>query len=576
MRLIELSIQPIKETGWGSRLLTFAGDVTQLYGPNGCGKTPVIHSIAYALGYPVRYRDDIVKHCDSVTLKVVHADNEITIIRKIDKTKFHISCHLSNEDYPRNFYNERDMSKFIFEFLEMPELALTSISNEPVYSYISTFLPLFYVDQDSGYTSDYKAPANFIKDQYAEMLRMSLGISPKHSYEDKKNLFERKADLDAINMEIVRTGRFLDKLVEQAGTSLQGGAEIGRKIELLSGELDQLRSSHDATSSIDSVISSQINEKFTERRAVNSNIRDLENRILDFNKIKEEIETEINTLSLNEESRRLFSSFNDICANPGCLLFLNSSESYGKNLLYLRDQMKDLDRNSAYQEKRLVEFQEQSNSLENHIYALRRSMDQAKDSETSGNLVNTISELTRSIIDLQRDKEIAIQVDEERASLIELTNRRELLQNDVASLTSGSNSIDLRVTEFRAQYRAKLVEWLDILSTRNVSRNITIDSDFNVLFGSEGLSQFSGSTLLRTVLALKAAFFEIYLSKGNSPIEFMIFDTPRQQDIEAEHFAAFVSKLKSLVSGGSAQIVFSTTVYHYENQNDDVEWTPPF
>lgn len=50
MKLISLKIVPVNPNGWGSPELKFANDITELYGPNGCGKTPVIHSIAFALG----------------------------------------------------------------------------------------------------------------------------------------------------------------------------------------------------------------------------------------------------------------------------------------------------------------------------------------------------------------------------------------------------------------------------------------------------------------------------------------------------------------------------------------------
>src|SRR5205814_75861 len=62
--------------------------------------------------------------------------------------------------------------------------------------------------------------------------------------------------------------------------------------------------------------------------------------------IRAEIATEVDTLALNGEARRVFESFKDICSNPQCGLFLGNSESYAKNLLYLKDQSKDLERNA--------------------------------------------------------------------------------------------------------------------------------------------------------------------------------------------------------------------------------------
>lgn len=336
MRLIELIIQPERNAGWGSKSLIFGDDITQLYGPNGCGKTPIIHSIAFAMGYPVRYREDILAHCESVVLKASHNDREVVFTRWIRK-EFHIECNISEHKDSNIFYNEKDMSVFLFDFLGISTDALTSNKNEPAHPYVSTFFPLFYVDQDSGYTSAYSSPGTFIKDQYSEMIRLALNVPAKHSYERKKFIIEKKNSLHSTDISIVNKERFIESLSQQAGETIRSSIEIDRELEALKVKLDDLRSSHDAASNSDSVMAYMINEKQSEKHDVDFQIRDLESRVSDFNKIKEEIEVEINTLSLNEEARRLFSSFNDICSSAGCQLFLNSSESYGKNLLYLRD-----------------------------------------------------------------------------------------------------------------------------------------------------------------------------------------------------------------------------------------------
>lgn len=82
---------------------------------------------------------------------------------------------------------------------------------------------------------------------------------------------------------------------------------------------------------------------------------------------------------------------------------------------------------------------------------------------------------------------------------------------------------------------------------------------------------------MRVVLAVKAAFFEIHISTKFPKIEFFILDTPRQQDIEAEHFGAYINKLKRLLSTVKrGQVIFSTTEYHYEPLEKDAEWIPTF
>ncbi|TNH14599.1 AAA family ATPase [Halomonas sp. BL6] len=575
MKLVKLKIHPSGKDGWGSKDLVFASDITQLFGPNGAGKTPVIHSIAFALGYPVRYRDDIMAKCSSASLTVEHEEDVFTFERSFSD-KFHIQVSERGSNETHIFYNEQEISEYLFSRLGLTPLALTTNKNEPTYPYISTFLPLFYIDQDAGYTSAYKPPGSFIKDQYAEMIRLGIGIAPKHSFEAKRFLIEKKKELDLVNIQIVNTEEFIRKLEEQSGVDNVSVEELEDELEQLRDELEELRNSFDATNDADYVLQRLIREKQNERLNLSASIKDLESRVSGFNKIKGEIEIEINTLSLNEESRRLFSSFKDICATPGCGLFTSSSDSYGKNLLYLRDQIKDLDRNARFQEIRVDEYSSSLKKLDEEIASLESNLTKEEGDSQTTSLIAAISALTRSIIDRQGKKEVMERTESEKRDYVQLLNRRRGLQGDISSFEGGAGSNDIRILEFRNSYRKKIIEWLDVLSTKNVSRDVNVDSDFNVQFGTEKLSQFSGSTLLRTVLALRAAFFELFISMGCASIEFLIFDTPRQHDIETKDFAAFIAKLKNICKDNRAQIVFSTTEYHYNAAEGDVEWQPEF
>lgn len=581
MKLIELKIEPVKVNGWESELLTFGDDITQLYGPNGCGKTPVIHSIAYAMGYPVRYREDILRNCKSVVLKASH-EQKIIVFKRELSSNFNVECKVYDEiigdvaDNHNVFYNEKDLSVYLFKLLGLSTAALTSVKNHPTFPYVSTLLPLFYVDQDLGYTSAYNAQSNFIKDQYAEMVRMSIGVIAKNSYEKKRDLIENKKELNLIDSEIVSTENFIETLILQRKGSLLSLTDIRDRLQKLEDRLDELNSNQDTSYSSNSAIQTLINEKLTEKNSADSKIKDLRERINGFVKIKDEIEIEINTLSLNEEAKRIFITFDEICSNKGCQLFLSSSESYGKNLLYLKDQIKDLDRNLSYQEERLEEFCVNFDKLQSEIEILKINLSEEQSGGATQNLVNTIGELTRSIIDLQREKEILRRIELEEQKYSRHISKREKLHSTIASLDDRSNTVDLKQLKFRTDFKRQIKEWLDVLSTKNVSRNITIDSDFNILFGTEKLSQLSGSTLLRVILAIKAAFFDIYISSELNAFEFLIFDTPKQHDIETEHFAAFINKLKTIVTNKRAQIIFSTTEYRYEPKENDIEWIPNF
>jgi len=485
MKLVELKIHPSGKDGWGSKDLMFANDITQLYGPNGAGKTPVIHSIAFALGYPVRYRDDIMAKCSSVSLTVEHEEDFLTFERFFSD-KFHIEVSERGSNETSIFYNEKEISEYFFSRLGLSPLALTTNKNEPTYPYISTFLPLFYIDQDAGYTSAYKPPGSFIKDQYAEMIRLAIGIAPKHSFEAKRFLIEKKRELDLINIQIVNSEEFIRKLEEQSDDETSV-SELEDELRQLRDELEELRNSFDATNDADFVLQRLIREKKNERFNLSASIKELESRISGFNKIKGEIEIEINTLSLNEESRRLFSSFEDICATPGCGLFTSSSDSYGKNLLYLRDQIKDLDRNTKFQEIRVDDYSSSLRKLDEEIASLESNLRKEENGSQTAPLISAISGLTRSIIDRQGKKEVMERIESEKRGYVQLLNRRRGLQGDISSFEGAAGSNDIRILEFRNSYRKKIIEWLDVLSTKNVSRDITVDADFNVLFGREKL-----------------------------------------------------------------------------------------
>ena len=81
---------------------------------------------------------------------------------------------------------------------------------------------------------------------------------------------------------------------------------------------------------------------------------------------------------------------------------------------------------------------------------------------------------------------------------------------------------------------------------------------------------------MRVVLAIRTAAFDIYTLDSGKRFRFLILDTPRQQDIEKEALARFIAELKELSVKTNAQIVFSTTDYHYHCGDGDVQWSPEF
>lgn len=575
MKLRSLKIEGRKPGGWESSELVFGRYITELFGPNGCGKTPIIQSIAYALGYPVKYRDDILAHCDAAVLTLEDSSNAIVEICRRIGSQFDVEVRIGAAN-ARTFYNERDYSQFLFEAMGFPFLAMTTTGNDATLPYLSTLLPIFYLDQDIGYTSAYRAPASFIRDQYAEMSRLVFGLPPKHSFDQKKLVLEKKKRLENLDRLVVNKTEQIDDLTKELNKLRRPLDTVVAEFDAARANLEGLKASRGAKSDVQLALETLLYEKKSFRRRVSGEISELQTRVRSFNRIQNEIEIEVNTLSLNEEARRLFASFKDICANAACGLFLVSSESYGKNLLYLRDQIKDLERNNSRQGERIQVLESELKDLNNEVLSLEQRQSQMAQADDTAGLVETIGELTRNIVALQAERARLEAIAVAENEYVQLLNDRKAVQDELASLGGGVGTSDLRALEIRAALRDRTRHWLEILQTRNVSREIAVDSDFNFSFGTEKLSQFHGSTLLRVVLAMRTAAFEVYARDASKRLRFLILDTPRQQDIEKEALARYIAELKSLAVDKNVQIVFSTTDYHYDCADGDVQWSPEF
>jgi chromosome segregation ATPase len=472
MRLISLSIEGLNDSGWSLPGLPFGDQITQLFGPNGSGKTPVIQSIAFALGYPIKFRDDIYKHCQAVVL-TVSIRSSILVLKRLINESFDVEVSESTER--QSFYREGDYSRYLFGKLNIPMPELTSTGNLPVQAYMSTLLPLFYVDQDHGYTSLYRAPNPFIKDQYAEMMRLIYQITPRHSFDAKKLAYAKKSRLEEVDRLIVRKAEQIERLLGDLNGVRRQRGEIDLEIVQYKDKLQQLKTSNstksDARSTLDALIEAQHDRLIATRREAG----ELQARVNGFVRIRSEIEVEINTLSLNEEARRVFASFDEVCANPSCGLFLGSSESYGKSLLYLRDQVKDLQTTSDTHQSRIASLTKDMDDARKQMFQLRENRERLETEEEVDGLVESIGAVTRKIIGLEIESQNIQQLDEEESAYVALLNERSSLQNELASLSPAGGSNDLRAIEVRTALKTSTRFWLEKLNTKNVSKDIVVD-----------------------------------------------------------------------------------------------------
>ncbi|HIE6097609.1 TPA: hypothetical protein ACXNZN_000316 [Pseudomonas aeruginosa] len=253
-----------------------------------------------------------------------------------------------------------------------------------------------------------------------------------------------------------------------------------------------------------------------------------------------------------------------------------SADSYGKSLLYLRDQIKDLEIATVSNIQKAEAISTEKQFIEKQIAQLAQQRGLAEREAGIEVFIEAISRIASEIFELELEKNKLEKYEQQKKSHLELLTRRETtltLENSLQ--TSREQSPD--ILEFRIELGQKMAEWLDILNSKNISRDIRIDSELKPILGTEKLGIIKGSSKARTVLAFHAALFELCTNNQNSPFRVLIFDTPRQQEIHWEDLDAYIQALKSVAVRNKAQVIFSTTSYKYEiDTKTDIEWLPKF
>lgn len=573
MNLVSIQVFPLGGNGLGSEELTFGKNITQLYGPNGCGKTPIVQSIPFCLGYPSIFRNDIYDRCSYVVLKV-SIKSHLLSIKRVYSRDVDIEVKEDNGSIQR-FYSEGDFSEYLFGVLDIDYPFLVSNRNQAVNPYLSSLLPIFYVDQDEGYSNIYHSTNSFIKDQFSEMLRLLFDLPAKNYFEKKKERILAKEKLEYLDKKIEVHSRKLEIAKKNCECINKSSEEINEEISRQESELEGLKKTGSSQDESVNILERILSKKISNVRDLENTISTLNNRTKSTTKIIHEINTEIETLNLNEEARRVFLSIDELCGSQNCQLFSPSSATYSKNLLYLKDQIKDLDRNTASINKKISELAKKKYDIEKEIqeHAKERN-DALKNSEVT-TLVDAISGIKNLIFELQSQLGEITSLESIEKNHFEFLVSREKAYEYLQSFSSTQERIP-EIQRLKAELRSLYLNWLEEIHTSNISHDITFKDDFVPILGQENIKQLKGSTRSRAVLAYHAALLQLLLKNDALGFKFLILDTPKQHETHIHDLERYMSALKQLCVNLGVQVIFSTTEYHYSGDRDDTEWTPPY
>lgn len=577
MRLKSLQIEPLGLGGWESPLLEFGHRTTMLFAANGSGKSPIVRMLASALGFPNNFRAEILEKCSTVVLHAEVDAKPLTIRRAIEAKNGLFYATIDFDGEQTEHHSEASFSASLFQLLGLRLPRLVSTKGEETKPYIATLLPLFYLIQGHGYSAAYRAPTSFITDQFAEMVRFAFDLNPKHSFEVKKSLLEEKSALEAQTRKIVAAKRVLEYQSRGVDYSDANQTLLQLSSESLTQQIEELRASVDANAA-SSTLTEMLRQKDVQIRARQLELVELQNRVAGIETIRAEIDGELKTLSLNEEALGIFKSFQEICRDPNCGLFLGSTESYGKNLLYLKDQIKDLERNSQRAAIRIEQLEEQLEDLSAERQTL---VDNLGSPSASGvdQLVTAVQTLTKKFVGVQGELAQISGLKDERSKLLKLEQERDRIQERIEGLTN-TGKADHAFNELRRKLRELTVKWMDMLDTTSVSRNVEIDLNLRFTFGGETLETIgsggTSSTTSRLVLAIHAALLEAYLVDETRPFRFLILDTPKQDELHTADLARYLTELEKMCEANNAQLIFSSTEYDHPTAKQDKRWLPKY
>ncbi|MEY0608339.1 hypothetical protein AB7402_18965 [Providencia rettgeri] len=363
-------------------------------------------------------------------------------------------------------------------------------------------------------------------------------------------------------------------LIKKEINDEQGNKEkLEIQINELNEELDNLKNSssvkNDAILGMDKLIYDYKKSK----NELQFRIGELKKRSESLDRIKNEINIEINTLNLNEEAKRVFISFEEICSSANCGLFSKSTESYAKNLLYLKDQIKDIDRSINTGKMNIDGIILEISQLDSLIKQAQKIKSDLVEDEGFSSIIETVSTITARVFELQQDKEKLIKLEKMESIYIEYSNKRDSALDRKESITKNFTNLP-KLIKIKNQLRELYIKWLDIMNTTNVNRNISFKDDFSPILGNESIEQLKGSTKVRAILAYRASLIETIAMSDQKAFDFIILDTPKQHEIHHEDIDEFMKNMKALSKKYNFQIIFSSTEYLFSCDEDDCLWKP--
>lgn len=583
LRLHSMQIRPRGSDGLGTHVLQFGRLTTLLFGPNGSGKTPVLRALEYVLGHPVELPPLLRVKCRSIILVLTDGINEYTIERILfDGVDVRVHGPLGQN---WTFDTESAYSEWLLPLLGPSIKTFMTKSGDPSKPYMSLVGPIFFVDQDTGWTQPY-APLekyHFLKDQREEMVRWVTGLLPRNRPIDRKAFADAKVDLESIQERIAIKRQTLLSLNRELGEDKNTNTTewLIERSDAIRQQLENLYSVSSAITQATASFDSDIHTLSSRRDSIQFMISNSIRRLKQISDARDELSTELMAQADNEVAADAFRS---LCGNENCQFFRNPEESYGKRVLYLKDQMKDFEFTSGALSTEVTQLQEEFFAIDNALKEANQKKTNALAGTDGERVSSLIESLSRELVDVSVRRDRIERVEREKEQLHALLDKEGKASDRVSELkpTAKGPRDKGPLSDVQQHLTNAFREWVQILGTKNLTPNILFDENLNLLLDGTPLtssSHYSGSTRTRLILAYHAALVETSIKVGGQHPGFIVLDAPKQHELSPEDFKAYTIKFYEMSSklGSPIQLIFSTSDSALADlKSTDKTWEPEF
>ena len=519
---------------------------------------------------------DVLARCEYAQTTITVDGSLVTLTRRLGPD---FELRVDDGSERKTFTSQAKYTKWFIHLLSEVSPTLTTKQNQPAELYPTVLLPALWVDQDHGWTTDYWTPANrnFIQDQRLEVIRHLVGLQPRHPFRSRTEFDDAKESLDRIEHTIEMQRFIVERLRRNEELSEDEEPGLSERSRHLRSELESNSVAIEAIRSATALYDRDIVTLEAQRSDLTDRVNVLNKQKTQLSLVFFELEGEEDILTANVQATDLLRQF---CGRDGCQMFTTSERSFGRSLLFLKDQIKDLKASDQDLSRDAEATGGQIESVEAALKSKRNERDQAIMASPQAQVLGKLDTLTKELVEVELRLAKFEQYAAERQKFERLLDQREQAVARVAETRPRSVRRTDAVGDARQMLSDAMQQWLITLGTQNTSA-AHFDADFTLFVDGVKFATTthqSGSTRTRIVLAFHAALLEVSLARGGNHPGWLLFDTPKQHELSQTDFDAYTNQLQRVAAQypRRVQVVFSVADLKTQFQVGDEVWQPTF